>query len=236
MATYLQLRQQLAARIHMDETLSDQATILNRFINTAIETVAEETEWDFLVERGTSFSVGSTTTTVTFSSIASTFIAPLSLYMIDTAYSPSKRWQLEEQKIPFSDPAFNTLRGVDPNDATRRKKPTRYWVEWNAQAPVLILDPYPDATYTGVLYYRATLPDLSADADTNYFTNNFRGMILDQASKEGFTFKGKDELVELYQREYERKLDSALDRQDIRSRTARMVLDPKVFKNTRVSP
>lgn len=84
MATFLTLQQELAAQCGLDQTVSDQATLLKRWINNAQQSILRAAEWPFnrassplVVQTVTDYTTGTVattagSTTITFSSAPST--------------------------------------------------------------------------------------------------------------------------------------------------------------------
>lgn len=234
MPTYLGIAQELAPRLRMDETVSAQRTIMNRFILSGLRRIQAEVEWPFLVERDYTLAISAGSRVL---GLPSNFAEIVQIWIADTGETPDKHEKMEQLQTPIPKETWDVLYGTEFADSSSRGRPRQYTIEWTGGTAQLVLVPPSDDTYTLHLDYRLRLADLSADADTNYFTTNYPNLVVTAALLEGgLEYLNETQKYPIILAEYRDKLSRAIDQSlGISSRGAAMTWDPKFFKRTRLS-
>jgi len=160
MSTYATLQATVADMLNRSDMTTQIATAINR----AIAHYGRERFW--FNEQTGSFSTTANTRAYGSGTIPS-YIQEIELVELATS---SDRWTLRQT-------TYNDLISAS-GDATTTGEPTDWaWLDGS-----LYLYPTPDATYTIYLTYQVGYADLSADSDTNDFTNNAQDLIENRAA------------------------------------------------------
>lgn len=169
----------------MDQTNTNDDANLKRFVQTAQRKLESSAEWPFNVQREVTASVTNATTLV---GLPSDFVEIVQVYYEDGSVSPKVRDKLDEWQQPLPRALWLAVFGTDPTATSNRNLPLHYVIEYNSGTPQMILIPLPDRALTLYIKYRARLATLTADADTNYFTNSYPDLLVDFAMIEGLIY------------------------------------------------
>lgn len=155
------MKTRIASELHRSETAS--ATYIPNAIKSAIKHFERE-RWYFNE---------ATTTTVTVAGTA-TYALPTDFMKLDTANITINSWKSRLDPMPYIE-----MDARDTGNAATRG-PSRWYAIYGN---VLRLYPVPDAVYTITESYQKRLTELSADADTNAWTDDLEELIRKKAKE-----------------------------------------------------
>lgn len=227
MANFLGIRQRLAPIVRMDETDTNDDANLKLFVRSGQEELESAYEWPFLIQRDVTLAVTNSTDVI---GLPSDFREVVEIAVEDNSQSPDDRWKLEELSVPMPKGQFESVQGSDPLASQNRGDPKWYTIEYLSGTPQLVIFPRPDANFTLHLKYFTRLSELSADGDTNYFTNNYPDLLVAWSEMPAFKYLGDKDAYLMAEAAAKRKLERVI--QQVASRSSgptRFEPDPYFF-------